>query len=274
MQETNKKIKLKSYSKINLCLWIKEKRSDGYHEIETIYLENENLFDDIEVELIEDNQRAINVSMFSNEFECSISLEDNLVYKAAYLFFEKIGFKGSCNIRINKKIPILAGLGGGSSNAGYVLKSLNQMFDYQLHESELLLLALQLGSDVPFFIMGQTCLAKGRGEKLQKIENKLNLNIKIVKLKNISVSTKWAYEEIDSIGQKPDHTIKMKNLINALQFGDYEELFSNIFNDFEKVVFSKYPILLKEKNELLNAGYAASGLCGSGSAIFGIKKAS
>lgn len=272
MQQTNNKIKLKSYSKINLSLWIKEKRDDNYHEIETIYLENENLFDNIDIELIDDNQQTINIVMISDAFHCDIPLKDNLVYKAADLFFQKVGFLGSCNIEINKRIPLFAGLGGGSSNAGYVLRALNQMLNYPLHISELLLLALQIGSDVPFFIVGQTCLAKGKGEKLYKINNKLSLDIKIVKSKNISISTKWAYEQLDLLRQNLDHTNEMKNIINALKTSDYELLFDNIFNDFEKVMFAKYPVLVEEKNKLLKEGYSASGLCGSGSAIFGIKK--
>ncbi len=268
---SNEIIKLQSPSKINFALWIKEKRADGYHNIETIFYENKNLYDEIEFEFVKSNILSIEISFVQNDLNKLIPKDKNIAYKAAVLFFERLGLTGQCKIKINKNIPLEAGLGGGSSNAASVLKGLNQIFDYQLHESELLTLAERLGSDVPFFIYGGTCLGKGKGEELTKLENKLNLEIKIEKPSTISVSTKWAYEQIDSREFIAEHDLQIKNLINAMKTGDYSLFFQSVFNDFEMVVFSYYPELINLRKRLLNEGSSVSGLCGSGSALFGVK---
>lgn len=270
---SNKIVRLKSLSKINLALWIKEKRPDNYHEIETIFYENKNLYDEIEIEFIENNKLFVEVSFVQDELNKLISNDKNLAYKAALLFFEKLDTCGHCKIKINKNIPLQAGLGGGSSNAAYVLRGLNEIFSCQLHESELLLLSEKLGSDVSFFICGGTCLGKGKGGNLIKLENKLDLKIKIEKIPEISISTKWAYEQIDSREFIAEHNLQIKNLINAMKIKSYDLFFQNIFNDFEMVVFSYYPELINLRKKLLYEGYKAVGLCGSGAAVFGIKQA-
>lgn len=269
---SDKVLKLKSPSKINLALWIKEKRSDGYHEIKTIFYENKSLFDEIEIQFSEDAKTSIEILFKQDDLNKLIPVNNNLMYKAALLFLEKLGATGKCKIEINKNIPLQAGLGGGSSNAAFVLKGLNEIFNYKLHESELLILSEQIGSDVPFFIYGGTCLAKGRGERLTRLENKLNLDIKIEKLKNISISTKWAYEHIDSREFFAEHDVEINNLICAMKNQNYELFFNNLFNDFEMVVLSSYPQLINLRKRFLDEGFKASGLCGSGSAIYGIKQ--
>ena len=270
--KTSDKILLQSPSKINLALWIKDKQPDGYHEIETIFYENKNLYDEIEIEFIEGDKLFVEVLFLQDELNKLIPKNKNLAYRAALLFFEKLGIKGNCKIKINKNIPLEAGLGGGSSNAASVLKGLNKIFNYQLHESELLILSERLGADVPFFIYSGTCLGKGKGEKLTKLENKLDLEIKVEKLPEISVSTKWAYEQIDSREFASEHDLQINNLITAMKTGDYNLFFQNIFNDFEMVVFSYYPQLINLRKKLLSEGYKVSGLCGSGSALFGMRK--
>lgn len=265
-------ISLKSYSKLNFALWIKGKRADNYHQIETIFFENSNLYDDIEICLQEGESLLIDVSFIQDKLNKTIPKDKNLAYCAAMLFFKKLGFSGKCRININKKISLEAGLGGGSSNAACVLKGLNQLFDYQLHESELLLLAGQIGSDVPFFILGGTCLGKGRGEILNKLDNKLNLDIKVICPKDVSISTKWAYEQIDFTKTAYNHKSEINNLVLAMKRCNYDLFFKNVFNDFENVVFSKYPVLLMEKKKLLDEGFSVSTICGSGSALFGVRK--
>ena len=263
-------LRLKSSSKINLGLWVKEKRSDGYHEIETIFFENDNLSDDVEIKFQESKEPSVNVSFLQKKLNDFIPPETNLAYKSANLFFDRMKATGSCNIKINKQIPLEAGLGGGSSNAACVLKGLNQIFNFPLSEDELLNLAGELGSDVPFFILGGTCLAKGRGEDLLRIENNLKLNVTVLKPENISISTKWAYNQLDSREFLYDRKSQIDNLIFALKKNDCDLLFRNIFNDFEKVIFSCHPELIKERKKLLDKGYSAVSLCGSGSALFGV----
>ena len=265
-------LELKSYSKINLGLWIKEKTPDGYHEIETIYFENDNLYDDIEIQFKESKSLSVNVSFKQEELNNLILPENNLAYKAALLFLNKAGITGSCNINLNKNIPIEAGLGGGSSNAACVLKGLNQIFNHCSSEAELLILGSQIGSDVPFFILGKTCFARGRGEKLLRIENKLNLQVKIVKMEKLHISTKWAYDQIDSREFIADHRREIDCLVKAMKDCNYDLFFKSIFNDFEMVVFSFYLELINERKKLLDEGYKAVSLCGSGSSVFGVKE--
>src|SRR3989338_3588131 len=263
--------KFKSTSKINLGLWIKEKRPDGFHELETIFFENESFFDEIEIELFDDNSQ-INVDFIQEDFKKVIPLKSNVAYQAASLFFKALGVDAGCNIKINKRIPLQAGLGGGSSNAACVLKGLNKLFSYQLHETELLILASKIGSDVPFFIKGKTCFGRGRGEIVNEIENNLKLEVKIIQIENISISTKWAYEQIDGREFIADRKTEINNLKLAMKNNDYDLFYKNIFNDFEKAIFSYFPALIKERNKLFEEGYKACGLCGSGSALFGLRK--
>lgn len=263
----------KSPCKINLALWIKNKRQDGYHEIETIYFEHNDLCDEIEISYAEDEKLNIATSFYQEDLNRKIPDKHNLAYKAAELFFKKVGTSGKYEIKINKQIPIQAGLGGGSSNAACVLKSLNELFHYPLKESELLTLAQELGSDVSFFIVGKTCLAKGKGEVLKSLNNRLDLKIKIVKPDNILVSTKWAYELIDKQGFQTDHKKEIENLILAMEKKDYDLFFKNIFNDFEAIIFNAFPELASKKEKLLSEGFKAVVLCGSGGALFGVKEA-
>jgi 4-diphosphocytidyl-2-C-methyl-D-erythritol kinase len=262
---------LKSFSKVNLGLWIKEQREDGFHDIETVFLENKNLYDEIEISFQEDKNTSVTSSFTEDNLNDLIPSEKNLTTKATNLFFNKTRTTGICNIKINKNIPAEAGLGGGSSNAATVLKGLNTLLRNPLNKTELLLLASELGSDVPFFIYGGTCLGKGRGEILETIENNLDLEVKIIKPEGISISTKWAYEQIDSREFIADHKKEIESIIQALKTGDKELLFKNTFNDFEMVVFSYYPELLKIRNELIKEGYKTVNLCGSGSAVYGIR---
>ncbi len=264
-------MKFKSYSKINLGLWIKQKKVDGYHEIETVFLQNNNLYDDVDIEFSKNASTSIDIEFIQPELNLLVPKEGNLAYKAANAFFEKNKIVGKCKIIIDKKIPLQAGLGGGSSNAACVLKALNQIFDNCLSEDELLQLSNTLGSDVPFFIIGKTCLGKGRGEILKSLENNLALEIKIVKPEKVSISTKWAYDLIDAREFVSEHNDEIENIILALKTNNRELLLRNIFNDFEIVVFTNFPELINLRKQLFAEGFKAVGLCGSGSALFGIK---
>lgn len=268
---STKALKLKSYSKLNLGLWVKEKRLDGYHEIETIFFENSSLYDEIEITVKENDSQSATSFFTQNALNNLIPSDKNITTKAALLFLKKVKTNRTCTIKINKNIPTEAGLGGGSSNAAAVLKGLNSLLNNPLDEKDLISLAAELGSDVPFFIHGKTCLGKGRGEILEKLENNLDLKVKVVKIENISISTKWAYELIDSREFSTDHTSEIDDLKNSLKNKNYDLFFKNLFNDFEMVVFSYYPELIKERKKLLDEGYESVHLCGSGSAIFGVK---
>ena len=266
-------MKLKSPSKINLVLWVKEKRNDGFHEIETIFYENKDLYDEIEISFTEREVLSLNVCFKQKELNKLIPMDTNLAYKAAAAFFNETKIQGECDVVINKKIPFQAGLGGGSSNAASVLLGLNEITNQGLTKEKLLKIAESLGSDVPFFIVGGTCLGKGKGEVLTPLENKLNLQIKVIKPKDISVSTEWAYKQMQNREVIVDRSSHIKSVINAMKSGDYSMFFDNLFNDFEEIICPRHTELIEIKNQLLKGGCLSSGLCGSGSALFGLKKA-
>lgn len=266
-------IKVKSYSKINLGLWIKEKRPDGYHDLETIFFENKLLFDEIIIDYVKSDDTEIEISFLQEKINTQIPKENNLIFKAAKLILKELKESGKLFFTVDKKVPVQAGLGGGSSNAAQVLININKIFGNKLSSKDLISLGKELGSDVPFFILGNTCFASGQGEILEPIKNNLNLEVEIFKPENISVPTKWAYDELDKKRSiiSGENKIKIENIKKSLSTGNFELLCTNLFNDFEEIVFNQYPELLEMKNNNLKKNYPYIGLCGSGSALYGIK---
>ena len=257
-------ISLKAFAKINLTLKVLGIRPDGFHEIESI-MQSVSLYDEIEIRSKFDRN--------SIEIHCSDDKvpagEKNICYKAVELIRKKGNIDKGVRIEIKKNIPMEAGLGGGSSNAAAVLVGLNKMWGLKLPEDELIEIAAEIGSDVPFFIIGGRCLCRGRGEIIEKIlnpkpqilnkpqtPNSKQHNSYIIVKPGISVPTKWAYGEWD----------RAKTISNV-QFP-----MSNLGNDLEAVVINKYPVIGKIKQDLLEAGCVSAQMTGSGSAVFGIVK--
>ena len=246
----------KSPAKINLSLDVISKRSDGYHELKMI-MQTVSLYDEINIE------KDDKISIDCNKNNIPLN-NKNLAWKAADAFFEYTSIKGGCKIYLNKKIPDGAGLGGGSSNAATVLIALNEIYNTNLSDSELINIAVKIGADVPFFILKGTCLAEGIGEKLTKLQNNTNPYILIYK-PLFSISTKWAYENL-KLNSKPIYNID--EIIENLKCKNYN--FNNIFNYLEDVSITEYPEINNIKNKMKNLGATASLMSGSGSSVFGI----
>lgn len=253
-------VSIEAPAKINLFLEILGKRDDGYHEIETV-MQEIDITDLLRFKEIEEGVRL----------ECednSIPLnEDNLVYKAAKLIQRECGIKKGALIRLEKRIPVGAGLGGGSSDAAATLKALNLLWKIGLSDAELVELASKLGSDVAFFIEGKTSLCKGRGEKVYPIESNSKLNY-IVIFPNINVSTKAIYENV-----RLDLTKKRKDvsfLKEELRSSNAFSLGKLLFNRLEETIFAQYPDLRKIKDSLKCFGFRGILVSGSGSSIFGL----
>jgi len=184
------KLILPSLAKINLSLWVKGKRTDGYHEIITV-MHTINLIDTLSFSPSERLELTI-------KGNASLPVGDNnLIIKACKLFQERTGIKPKVKIVLDKKIPVGAGLGGGSSNAATTLKGLNAIYQKPLKDEELFELAEKLGSDVPFFLRGGLAIAYGKGEKL-KVYKKGNFRILLV-YPHFSCSTKEVYEMLPPI---------------------------------------------------------------------------
>jgi 4-diphosphocytidyl-2-C-methyl-D-erythritol kinase len=250
---------MKSYAKVNIGLNILNKRNDGYHNIETIFIPID-LYDEITIEdgfndiIIETNNPAVPTD------------ERNTCHKAVKLLENYAKTKFQLTIGIEKKIPIGAGLGGGSSNAAKVLDEIVKLKTININKEDLLNIALKVGSDVPYFLNAGVASAKGRGEILVYLDITIPYWIVIV-YPSLSISTKWAY---DNIGEKKDP--KEKNFKDILlnNINKPDKLKELLTNDFEPIVFKRYPGLISIKNVLYEKGAVYASLSGSGSSLFGL----
>jgi len=257
-----KTIKIKSPAKINLGLKIIGKRSDGYHNIETIF-QMISLYDDITL-----TESGTGITLHSNNRDIPLN-EKNLAYKAAYLLRERTGVKKGVKIEIDKNIPISAGLGGGSSNAAVTLLGLNYIWELRLSKEELLSIARLLGADVPFFLSGVRAFGTERGDELQILSVTSKFYV-ILLNPRISISTEWVYKNLKLELTKGRKNISMKEFISEKR--DVEDLAVILFNDLESVVVEKYDVISRMKELLLSAGASGSLMSGSGSTVFGIFK--
>ena len=254
-------MKIKAHAKINLGLRILNRRSDGFHDLVTIF-QRISLADELEIEVL---KREI----IYDGPTLTETLEDNICYKAAVFYKTAFGDEAGLRIRLSKHIPTGAGLGGGSSDAAAVLKVLAASDGIPIDNTELQMVAAKLGADVPFFLSGlPSAIGQGKGERISPAKGlDRNCNIVIVK-PEISISTKWAYEQIDNT-----LTFDKKNInIITHYFLDYRGGLptAEMRNDFEAPIFATHPELANARNRLLDAGAEFSGLCGSGSALFGV----
>jgi len=248
-------VRLKSYAKINLSLDIIRKLDSGYHEINTV-LHQTGLYDIITLRNID---KGIKIACNNKDIPSDSS---NLAYKSANLLKKKFNINTGIEINIEKKIPVGAGLGGGSSNAAAVLKGLNALWNLNLDDAQLQKLGSEIGMDVPFFIIGGTAFGSGKGEILRKINHNLNFNILLV-FPDIKIDTKKAYQNV-VLNQNKKSSIKAEK---ALLDNDFGELIKNMHNDFELTVFSKYPKIAELKNFFKKNKNNAL-MSGSGSSVF------
>ncbi|MBI2656419.1 4-(cytidine 5'-diphospho)-2-C-methyl-D-erythritol kinase [Candidatus Woesearchaeota archaeon] len=253
---------INSYAKINLFLKIGKKLSSGYHNIQGV-MQRIELSDSLSIEPI--NEDKVIVECTNKELEN----ENNLAYKAALLLKKKFKVRHGVRIFIEKNIPIEAGLGGGSSDAATALLNLNKLWGLKLKERQLVELAAQLGSDVPFFIGENAALVEGIGDEIKRIKKSFSINIILIN-PGFRVSTKWAYSAFDK--QKPRIKTKadIKNLIKAIEKKDIKEIANNLHNDFEAIVTKKYKVINEIKNNLLRNDALNACVSGSGPTVFGI----
>jgi len=266
------KLILKSPAKINLYLAILNKRKDGYHGIKSVF-SRISLHDDVVLKLRADSRIRILTShkWFPKDFK------KNLAYRSAKLLQDTCGVKIGVDISIVKRIPIGAGLGGGSSNAATVLMGLNKLWKLGLSKDKLAQLGSKIGSDVPFFIWDcRFALVKGRGEKVKPLKSLSREKINhILVVPDIKVPTPRIYQEWDK-GKYLHHsklTIgKYNDKILSLGLKKKDPLLLNqfIFNDLEKVTLKLYPAVRRIKDKLRGLGIKAILMSGSGPAVYGI----
>ena len=247
---------VESPAKINLGLNVVRKRTDGYHDLETIFIP---LLLSDKITFTKSDVLKLNTS--SNVLN---ELKDNLVLQAVRLLEKKTHKKIVLDIFVEKVIPIGGGLGGGSSNAATTLKTVNKMFDLGLNYQVLSKLALELGSDVTYFLNPVPSYAESRGEILNSLNIEIPYPILLVN-PGIKIDTAWAFKKI-----KPSNPIK--KLSDIFQEGsiDLNNLKEYVKNDFEEAMFNEFPLLKQIKEELYKQGAEFSLMSGTGSTVYGI----
>jgi len=244
-------------AKINLGLNVVEKRPDGYHNIETVFYPI-GLCDVLEVE---PSETCSDYSFSSSGIAIGGDSEDNLIVKAYHLLRSGYQFP-PIDISLVKQIPFGAGLGGGSSDAAFMLKSINELFELKITPSKLEKIASKLGADCPVFIKNRTVFATGIGNVFTPIKLSLKGYFLLLIKPDIYVSTPEAYSLV-----VPE--VPQTSLIELIQ-KPITEWKDTIKNDFEKSVFSKYPTIEKIKLELYEMGAVYASMSGSGSTVFGV----
>lgn len=249
-----------AYAKLNLTLDVLGKREDGYHDLKSV-MQTISVRDDIEIDVGTGMPWCLHCD--KEDIPCD---ERNLAWKAAKVYLDTIGKDpDGLEIRITKRIPSQAGMGGGSADAAAVLRALNRHYDYPLSIAALAELGGLVGSDVPFCVLGGTAVAEGRGEKLRKLPDIPDCVFVICK-PDFSVSTPELYAKLDGtvIGKRPDHAAMEK----AILTGDIGAIAQNLYNVFDPVVTADHLEMNYIKSIFNSYGSLNQQMTGSGSAIF------
>ena len=259
MMET---VREKAYAKLNLTLDVTGLRADGYHEM-CMVMQSIRLCDDLTITTGtgEGIKARTNFTFLPNE-------DKNIAVQAARLFCESTGIDpGGMLIDINKRIPVGAGMAGGSADAAAVLRTLDRLYDTKLGYDELCRLGMQLGSDVPFCVAGGTVLAEGRGEVFTQLSAMPDCYIVICKPR-FSISTKMLFSQIDSV--KIEHHPDTVGAMEAIAEGELGELARRLYNVFETVLPRRFSAVADIKRKLIDGGALGSCMTGTGSAVFGL----
>ncbi|MDR0573235.1 MAG: 4-(cytidine 5'-diphospho)-2-C-methyl-D-erythritol kinase [Tannerella sp.] len=243
-------------AKINLGLHITGKRFDGYHTIETIFYPIP-LRDALEV------VKGEKTSFTQTGIKPETSPEENTVMKAHALMSKKYGVP-PFHIYLQKAIPSGAGLGGGSSDAAFMLKLINDQCEYHIPESKLEKMAASIGADCPFFIWNTPVIATGTGNIFKPADISLKGYIIYIVKPPLAISTQEAYSNVKL--QKPEFSLEKLSSIPIPEWKNF------LKNDFEPDIFKRYPVIGKIKNQLYSMGAEYASMSGSGSAVFGLFK--
>jgi 4-diphosphocytidyl-2-C-methyl-D-erythritol kinase len=252
-------VRLPAFAKINLCLHVVGRRPDGYHELRTIF-QAISLHDTLEL------SRTSKPGIFLETTDATLPAgPENLVYRALENLGCEVGFRGGIRARLEKRIPVARGWGGGSSDAAAALIGMLRLTKKRLPLDRLIAIAAGLGADVPFFLFGGRALAVNRGDEIYPLDDLPKRTIVVVSPRNIGVNTKEAYQWMSAEltkSPKPPNIWGFCALCWSRQ--------GTVSNDFEAPVFSRHPRLGEIRDGLLKRGAANAALAGSGSAVFGV----
>lgn len=255
---------LSANAKINLTLDILGTREDGYHEVAMI-MQEISLHDTLS--MVKINQGISLTIVIEGQQGNLPADESNLCWKAAALVQKEYNLQEGVEIHLIKRIPMAAGLAGGSADAAAVLKGMNHLFRLGMTEARLCELGARLGSDIPFCIMGGTMLATGRGEVLTRLPSFPRLSVVLAK-PPVGVSTAWAYKTYDAgyDGPHPDN----EAMLEAIHGGDAHKAASLLCNVLEGVTETEHPVIADYKRLMMEHGAMASMMSGSGPTVFGL----
>ena len=263
-------VKEKAYAKINLYLDVVSRREDGFHDIKTV-MHSISLCDEVTVSYSPSSVTSVKIAVKGGSF---LPTDDkNLAVRAAKLYLATAAKTANIEIKLEKRIPVAAGLAGGSSDAAATLRAMNKLFNKIFTERALYKMAEQIGSDVPYCLYGKTALCEGRGELITKLPDVLSLNV-VVAIANERVSTPAAYGTLDGMFSSFDGSIKTggeeiyADFIRAMTSGEIRH--NALFNVFEKAVLPDCPKATAIKNRLMQLGAKAALMSGSGPSVFGI----
>lgn len=254
-------ISLKALAKINLGLDVVRRRDDGYHEVRMI-MQTINLFDRLEIKKIKEPAIKIHTNLFFLPVN-----ENNLVYKAAKLLIDEFGIQEGVSVGLTKKIPVAAGMAGGSTDAAAMLFGMNRLFGLGLSKKQLMERGVKIGADVPYCIMRGTALAEGIGDKLSPLPAMVKCPVLIAK-PQISVSTKFVYQnlKLDDKTVHPD----IDRLIEDIRNKDLKAVSDHMGNVLESVTIPNYQVISQIKEQMMDSGAVGSMMSGSGPTVFGL----
>ncbi len=252
-------IEKKCFCKINLGLFIKGKRLDGYHEIETLMFPVQNFYDTLKVQI-----NPLNTFEFiQTGITIDVPIQENIIYKSWKKIKDEFGIEKGIKVELEKNIPVGAGLGGGSSNAAQMLLIINELFHLNIHQDVLHRFARALGADVPFFLKNKPLIARGIGDEFEDIDFPFHYDVKIM-VPPFGSNTKDAY---NLLNLKECSTHKD---LKSILLGDRTAWKNHLVNDFEKPLFQKFPELQSIKYGFYEAGAFYASMTGSGSAVYGL----
>ena len=253
---------MKAYGKIKLGLDVIDRLANGYHEVKMV-MQTVNIYDTLMIKRI---PKEIKITTSEGSLPTD---EHNLIYKVAKLMIETFKLKEGVAIHLEKTIPIAAGMAGGSADAAATFQGMNELFQLNLSVEVLQKLGVTIGADVPYCIMGGTVLAEGIGEVLTPLPA-IPAAYLVIGKPEINVSTKYVYDQLDTIGVKEHPDID--GMVEAIENYNMDGIVSRLGNVLEAVTIAKYPIVNTIKNLLLEEGAEGALMSGSGPTVFGIFK--
>lgn len=258
---SNNDISLKALAKINLGLDVVRRREDGYHEVRMI-MQTIQLYDRLDIKRTQEPGIQIQTNLSFLPVN-----ENNLIYKAAKLLMDEFSIIDGVSVKLDKRIPVAAGMAGGSTDAAAMLIGVNRLFSLGLTKRQLMERGVQIGADVPYCIMRGTALAEGIGEALSPLPPMVKCPVLIAK-PSISVSTKFVYQnlKLDDTTIHPD----IDRLIDDIKAKNLRDIAAHMGNVLETVTIPNYPVIDEIKKHMLSNGAVGAMMSGSGPTVFGL----